>query len=1085
MKPSTSNRFINGALVTALFTITSVSLISYHQSNKVKDTKRIVERTHAIIGQIDAVLLAATEIQTYETEYALTKNGERLAQLNAATDELTKSVQSLDQFAIDHVFRETLLDTLKMYVRKRVEVSQKIVSIIKSNGSLVNDNQFHDEERKSYLYQIKFTAARMKVLEDTLLKARSLRNDKSIFYYDILLTLVLMTTTILAFLLFDRVKKGFQQQRKSEEKIKALLETGPDALIITNEAGRIKMINSQTVKMFGYAKSEIIGKPVELLLPEKVKENHCQYPGYLFSKAAEMHNGGELEMSAVKKDRRHFPVAINLSPLNTEDGLLLSASIRDITQRKKNQQRLDLLNQLVEESNDAIITVDRRLVIDSWNYGAEVLFGYSKEEAIGKRSVDLVRMDLDETQQLMILQCVQQEGYWTGEIKRFGKNNVAVNVISSITAVKDKTGKITGYISVNYDIGEQKKLRKQVEHLASIVEQSSEAIVSRGSDNRIISWNLGAEKLFGYKKEEVLGKTATELGIIRFSAVEIDEMEEALAMEGKWSAEKKYYCKNGSEFIGEVIANAIYDTAGNVESIIFMLRDITTRRRYQDFLLNAREELERKVIERTDEVRKSERRYRDTLENMLEGVQIIDHDLRYIYVNKAVAGQANMTREQLTGHLVTDLFPGVEATPLFERIMACMNEKKHLYFETPFTFPNGVLRYFQLSMQPVPEGIFILSVDITERKKIEDELEASSEERKRIAEKFSIVLNTLPASIIVLDEQGVILDVNESWKKFGVENGFSYPEYGVGINYMEVCLKSHEAGCSDGQKAAEGIAAVLQHSADKFECEYTFDDLGSNRWFRMLVTPLNYGKYSGAVVMHINITDEKNMEQERMHARIEEQKVITRAMLDGQEKERTEIGRELHDNIMQIIAGVKMKLGLFLSTLPEKPALLEQTLVNIQTALKETRDLSHRMVMPRFGTGVFESEVRQLLTDYASDTRTVTFSFGNFDDTAVPVPVKETLYRILQEQLNNIEKYSAASAITFTINIQDKEVWMTICDDGKGFDPFIKRKGIGLTNIQNRAESFEGTAVIDSRPDNGCKLEIHIPLRESRSLQEI
>lgn len=118
----------------------------------------------------------------------------------------------------------------------------------------------------------------------------------------------------------------------------------------------------------------------------------------------------------------------------------------------------------------------------------------------------------------------------------------------------------------------------------------------------------------------------------------------------------------------------------------------------------------------------SEKRFRQTLENMFEGVQIIGFDWRYLYVNEALTKYSSYQRKEMIGHSVMDLYPGVEQTALYAALKKCMNERLGSHLESEFVFPDGSKRDFELSIQPSPEGIFILSVDITVRKKSELEI---------------------------------------------------------------------------------------------------------------------------------------------------------------------------------------------------------------------------------------------------------------------------------------------------------------------------------------------------------------------------
>jgi len=1077
MQPSHSNRFLNGIFAIIAVTIATVFLVSIRQSKKIKDAAAWGTHTQEVRKQVQRVVIEAVGMQSWTRGYLITGKQYYLDQANLSIDTVLFVNNSLRRMVLDNPAQVALTDSLKANIFKRIEITKILINHKKNGNETAIAGIVSSGIGDYYINRVRAIAAEMEEAEMKLLALRKSENDESLLFNEVILYCVLLGVVLLSFLLFHRMKKGMIAQHASERKFRAMLDAAPDAMVITDGAGIIKMINRQTSRLFGYASFELINQPVEILIPASLRHKHVgMRQGYVAHPATRPMGEG-LELEAVKKNGEKFPVEISLSPIETDEGLMVSASVRDITLRKKAQEQLHLLKLQIEGSSDAIVTVDRNRCITNWNKGAERLFGYSKEEVMGKVSTDVLRMDLSESDRENIERQVVENGYWTGEVKRYSKNNTPVYVISSITAIRDNMGEITGFISVNYDLSTQQKLREQINHLAKIVEHSSEAILSRDHDLRLMSWNTGAEKLFGYTREEAIGKSAMELGIIRFTPEEYREMDEQLNSMGEWHAQKTYYHKNGNSFFGEVNANVITNHSGEPQSVLYVIRDITSHIKLGEFLKNANEELERKVKIRTDEIYRAESRYRSTLETMMEGVQIIDHDLRYIYVNEAVAKQASMTREELTGKLVTELFPGVEQTPLYKSIKRCMATNKPQQLESEFQFPSGEIKFFQLSLQPIPEGIFILSVDITGRKNAEDELKKSLQQNQMITEKLSAILNTLPANIALLDENGIVVDVNDAWKHFAVSNGLDDPNHAVGVNYLDVCIGSVGESEEDGIRVAKGIKAVLGRSLSLFEYEYACHSPEEERWFRMLVAPLHHEYYNGAVVMHVSITELKKMEAERMRMQIQEQKNITRAMLEGQEKERTQIGRELHDNITQIMAAIKMKLGFFISTYRQDASVLQQIMHHTQTAITETRSLSHQMVMPKFGNGMFESEIKNLLTDYITTSRQVHCNFKNFDEETVPLPVKEALYRIIQEQLQNIEKYARAANITIEITGSKNTIVMKVSDDGEGFDPLQKKKGIGLTNIQNRAESYGGSAVVDAAPGKGCRLIVMMPAR--------
>lgn len=122
-------------------------------------------------------------------------------------------------------------------------------------------------------------------------------------------------------------------------------------------------------------------------------------------------------------------------------------------------------------------------------------------------------------------------------------------------------------------------------------------------------------------------------------------------------------------------------------------------------------------------LRESEERFRNAMDNMLEGCQIIGHDWRYIYINDAAERHNRRSKEELIGKRFMDMWPGIESTPLFAVIRRCLEERTTQAIENDFTFPDGTVGWFDLSIQPVQEGVFILSMDVTERKRSKKILE--------------------------------------------------------------------------------------------------------------------------------------------------------------------------------------------------------------------------------------------------------------------------------------------------------------------------------------------------------------------------
>lgn len=301
------------------------------------------------------------------------------------------------------------------------------------------------------------------------------------------------------------------------------------------------------------------------------------------------------------------------------------------------------------------------------------------------------------------------------------KENNTRYFISNKFPTVDENGRVSGVCGVSTEITERKiaeeELKQSEERYRTITENIKDVVWIldvEAEKFKYISPSVYRQRGFTVEEilEQPLSDALTAPEKYKLEEFTKDRVREFLLDPSKptfFTDEVEQPCKNGSTIWTEIVTNYyINERTGRIE-IRGVSRDINERKLIQDAL------------------KESEERFRTTLDNMLEGCQILDSNWIYTYINDAAEKQNHRPKSELLGNDYVTMWPGIELTKVYRLMKDCMQSRISHQFENEFTYPDGSVGWFDLNIQPVPEGIFILSIDITEKKKAELEILNSRE----------------------------------------------------------------------------------------------------------------------------------------------------------------------------------------------------------------------------------------------------------------------------------------------------------------------------------------------------------------------
>jgi PAS domain S-box-containing protein len=554
------------------------------------------------------------------------------------------------------------------------------------------------------------------------------------------------------------------ESESSGAKYRGLLEAAPDAMVVVNTAGEIVLLNVRAEKQFGYHRDELVGQKVTNIIPEGFAERLIADDLRSAADALAQQIGTGIELIARRKDGSEFPIEIMLSPLESAEGILVTAAIRDISKRRDAETHLAQMEGryrgLLEAAPDAMVVVNKAGQIVLLNVQAEKQFGYSRDELVGQKVTNIIpegfaeRLIADDLRSAPDA-LAQQIGTGIELIAR-RKDGSEFPIEIMLSPLESAEGILVTAAIRNISV------RKNAEtHLAQmegryrgLLEAAPDAMVVVNTAGEIVLLNVQAEKQLGYLRDELVGQKVTNIipeGFAeRLIADDLRTAADALAQQIGTGIELIARRKNGTEFPIEIMLSPLESAEGIL--VTAAIRDISVRKNAETHLAQM------------------EGRYRGLLEAAPDAMVVVNTAGEIVLLNVQAEKQLGYSRDELVGQKVTNIIPEGFA----ERLIAddlrsaadALAQQIGTGIELIARRKDGSEFPIEIMLSPLEsaEGILVTAAirDISVRRNAEKHL-AQMEGRYRG------LLEAAPDAMVVVNKAGEIVLLNVQ-----AENQFGY-----------------------------------------------------------------------------------------------------------------------------------------------------------------------------------------------------------------------------------------------------------------------------------------------------------------------
>lgn len=523
MLPSTSSLSakIWVGLLTLLLLLSLNSAVLLLGSYRLTHLRERVERIHAELLGIEHIYSTAVDAETGQRGYLLTGEERYLEPYRQALSRVDQEREQLQALLVDDPAQQSRLQQMNQGIVGILAELRDTIELRKTKGFEAAIAVVTADHGKRLMDQLRALLTEMEQEEQRVLtkvQAKAVMHNRIMISAFVLASLLAGLGLIVT---LYRLPRELREQQLAEERVRSMVEAAQTGMVMVDQTGTMVMVNKLVEQQFGYPREALLGRKIEILLPERYRTQHGDQRSRFSHAPTARTMGAGLDLSGLRRDGTEFPVEIGLNPIQTPEGVQVLASIVDITERRQSEQAIrhseERYRRLVEVSPDAIFLNRGDRIVFINDQGVKLFGAKSPDDIVGKSPLELIHPDDLAAVRARVQQLVEGcETVPLVEEKIVRLDGRVVDVETSAARFVDHEG--MGIQVVLRDISERKRadltLQKERDFIDAVLETAGALVVVLDREGRILRFNRACEQTTGYSSEEVLGRHVWDLFVI-------------------------------------------------------------------------------------------------------------------------------------------------------------------------------------------------------------------------------------------------------------------------------------------------------------------------------------------------------------------------------------------------------------------------------------------------------------------------------------------------------------------------------------------------------------------------------------------